>query len=124
MIGNMQAEVIKTFRFEAAHTLPNAPEGHKCRNLHGHGYRVDVHVTGPVDKQRGWVIDFGEIVRAVAPVIAELDHHLLNDVPGLANSTAEQIARVLFDRIAPALAGLSAVTVWESDTSRAVYRGR
>ena len=40
----MQAEVIKTFRFEAAHTLPHAPPGHKCRRMHGHSYRLDVHV--------------------------------------------------------------------------------
>jgi 6-pyruvoyltetrahydropterin/6-carboxytetrahydropterin synthase len=120
----VEAEVIKTFRFEAAHSLPNAPAGHKCRNLHGHGYRLDVHVTGPVDGRSGWVIDFSEIARAVLPVIAELDHRLLNDVPGLDNPTAECIARYLFERIAPALPGLSAITVWESETSRAVYRGR
>jgi 6-pyruvoyltetrahydropterin/6-carboxytetrahydropterin synthase len=120
----MDAEVIKTFRFEAAHTLPNAPPGHKCRNLHGHSYRVDVHVTGPVDERSGWVIDFGEIARAAAPILAELDHRLLNDVPGLDNPTSERIAQYLFDRLAGAIAGLSAVTVWESDTSRAVYRGK
>jgi len=119
----MEAEVVKTFRFEAAHSLPNAPPGHKCRNLHGHGYRIDVHVTGAVDPRGGWVIDFGEITKVVAPILAELDHRLLNDVPGLANSTAETIARYLFDRISPHLPGLSAVTAWESDTSRAVYRG-
>ncbi len=118
----MEAEVIKTFHFEAAHRLPNAPAGHKCRNLHGHNYRVDVHVIGPVDPRTGWVIDFGEISRVVSPILAELDHRLLNDVPGLVNPTAETIAHSLFERIAPALPGLSAVAVWESDTSRAVYR--
>jgi 6-pyruvoyltetrahydropterin/6-carboxytetrahydropterin synthase len=120
----MQAEVIKTFRFEAAHTLPNAPAGHKCRRMHGHSYRVDVHVTGPVDPRSGWVIDFAEIARAVAPVLAELDHRLLNEVEGLDNPTSERIAKYLFDRIAPAIAGLSAVTVWESNTSRTIYRGK
>ena len=120
----MQAEVIKTFRFEAAHSLPNAPDGHKCRRLHGHNYRVDVHVTGEVDPQAGWVLDFAQIARAVEPILAELDHHCLNDIPGLANSTSEQIARYLWDRIGGALPGLSAVTIWESDTSRCIYRGQ
>jgi 6-pyruvoyltetrahydropterin/6-carboxytetrahydropterin synthase len=80
---SFQAEIVKTFRFEAAHSLDRAPEGHKCRRLHGHSYRVDVHVTGPVDADMGWVIDFGQIVSSVDPVLRELDHHNLNEVPGL-----------------------------------------
>ena len=119
----MDAEVVKTFRFEAAHSLPNVPDGHKCRRLHGHGYRVDIHVTGSFDNDTGWVIDFGDIKRTVEPILNELDHHCLNDIPGLENSTSEHIARHLWDRIAPALPGLSAVAVWESDTSRCIYRG-
>ena len=119
----MKAEIVKTFRFDAAHRLAHAPEGHKCRRLHGHSYRLDVHITGPVDEETGWVMDFGEIKQTVEPIIAELDHHLLNEVPGLENSTSELIAAYLFDRIRKALPGLSAVTVWESETSRCVYRG-
>jgi len=119
----MQAEVVKTFRFEAAHSLPNAPDGHKCRRLHGHNYRIDVHVTGPVDSHTGWVTDFGQIKRLVDPVLAELDHRHLNEMPDLSNPTGERIARYIWDRIAPALTGLSAVAVWESDTSRCIYRG-
>jgi 6-pyruvoyltetrahydropterin/6-carboxytetrahydropterin synthase len=119
----MKAEIVKTFRFEAAHSLVRAPLGHKCRQLHGHSYRVDVHLAGPVDPQAGWVMDFGEIVKATEPVLRQLDHHTLNDVPGLENPTSELLAKFLWDRLRPALPGLSAVTVWESDTSRCVYRG-
>ncbi|HUS47655.1 MAG TPA: 6-carboxytetrahydropterin synthase QueD [Phycisphaerae bacterium] len=119
----MEAELIKTFRFEAAHSLRAAPEGHKCRRLHGHSYRVDVHVTGRTDPNTGWVMDFGQIAKAVEPIIAELDHRNLDDVPGLDNSTSEMLAKHIWDRIAPALPGLSAVAVWESDTSRVIYRG-
>ena len=118
----MAFELIRTFRFEAAHSLPNVPEGHKCRRLHGHSYRVDIYVTGEPDGQTGWVIDFGEMKRAVGPVLDELDHRCLNDIPGLENSTSEQLCRYLWDRIQPHLPGLSAVAVWESDTSRCVYR--
>ena len=119
----MQTEIIKTFRFEAAHSLDRAPAGHKCRRLHGHSYRVDVHVSGPVDPAAGWVMDFGEVVKAVEPVLRQLDHHNLNEVAGLENSTSELLAKFLWDRLRPALPGLSAVTVWESDASRCVYRG-
>ena len=120
----MNAELVKTFRFEAAHTLPQAPEGHKCRRLHGHSYRVDVHVTGPVDPQTGWVMDFGTIKQAVEPILGELDHRFLDEIPGLENSTSEMLARFLWDRLSPSLPNLSAVTVWESDTSRCIYRGQ
>lgn len=119
----MFVRLTKTFTFEAAHLLPNFPEGHKCRRLHGHSYRVDVHVTGPVDPHTGWVMDFGEIKKAAGPVFDELDHRLLSDVPGLENSTSEVLAKHIWDRIVAALPGLSAVTVWESDSSRCVYRG-
>ncbi len=119
----MQAEVIKTFRFEAAHSLSGAPEGHKCRQLHGHSYRVDIHVTGDVDETSGWVIDFGDIKKTIEPILDELDHRNLNEIPGLENSTSEFMARYLWERIAPVLSGLSAITVWESDTSRCIYRG-
>ena len=116
-------ELVKTVRFEAAHSLPNVPPGHKCSRLHGHSYRVDIHVSGEPSAQSGWVIDFGEIKAAVEPVLEELDHRCLNDIPGLDNSTSEMMSIYLWNRIAPALAGLSAITVWESDTSRCIYRG-
>jgi len=119
----MNAELIKTFRFEAAHRLTETPEGHKCRRLHGHNYRVDIHITGEVDPATGWVMDFGRLKERVAPVLDELDHHYLNDIAGLENPTAEHIAKFLWDRLADDLPGLSAVAVWETDTARAVYRG-
>jgi len=116
-------ELVKTFRFEAAHSLPNVPPEHKCSRLHGHSYRVDIHVTGEPSAETGWVIDFGEIKRAVEPVLDELDHRCLNDIPGLANSTSELMCVYLWNRIAPSLPGLSAITVRESDTSSCTYRG-
>lgn len=120
----MEAELIKTFRFEAAHTLPMVPPGHKCGRMHGHSYRVDIHVTGQADPQTGWVIDFGQIKAAVEPLIEQLDHHCLNEIPGLENSTSENICRYLWTRLQSKLPGLSAITLWESGTSRCVYRGK
>lgn len=119
----MQAELVRTFEFDAAHSLPAAPEGHKCRRMHGHSYRVDIHVAGEVDNETGWVMDFDVIGWAVGPVIDALDHRCLNEVPDLPNSTAEMIARYIWERIAGKLPGLSVVVVWESDRSRCIYRG-
>lgn len=119
----MQAELVKSFRFEAAHALPNVPPGHKCARLHGHSYRLDVHVAGPVDPHAGWVMDFADIQAAVKPILDQVDHRLLSDVPGLANSTAELLARFIWDRLRPTLPGLTQVVVWESDSNRCIYRG-
>ncbi len=119
----MKAELIKTFRFEAAHSLEKLPEGHRCRRIHGHSYRLDVHVSGEVDAQSGMVIDFHDIQKVVKPLVEQLDHRLLNDVPGLENSTSELICKFLWDRLRPSLPQLSGLTLWESDTSRCVFRG-
>ncbi len=120
----MEAELIRTFRFEAAHRLPNIPEGHKCRRMHGHGYRVDIHVTGQVDEHTGWVMDFSDIRNIVDPVLDTLDHQVLNEIPGLENCTAELLAKYIWDHVVESLLGLSGITVWESDVSRCVYRGK
>ncbi|MCW5764962.1 MAG: 6-carboxytetrahydropterin synthase QueD [Phycisphaeraceae bacterium] len=116
-------DVFREFRFEAAHWLPHVPEGHKCRRMHGHGYRVVVHVTGSPDPHTGWVIDFADIKRAVDPVIDSLDHRTLNDIPGLENSTCENLTRWLWARIKPALPGLSRIVVWETAHAGCEYRG-
>ena len=119
----MEAELIRTFRFDAAHRLPKAPQDHKCKQLHGHSYRLDVHVVGQVDPDVGWVMDLGEIKSIVEPLVATLDHRCLNDIPELSNSTAENIAKYIWDCLKPLLPGLSAVAVWEAENSRCVYRG-
>ena len=118
----MQYELVKTFRFEAAHALPNVPAGHKCGNMHGHSYRVDIHVTGQPDAHSGWVVDFGDIKQIVNTVLDKLDHATLNDIPGLANSTSEMLGAYLLDKLTPDLPGLSAVTIWESDSARCTVR--
>jgi len=116
-------EIFKEFRFEAAHRLPNLPADHKCSRLHGHSFHVAVHVAGDVDPHSGWVIDFGDIKAAFQPLEEELDHHYLNEVPGLDNPTSENIAIWIWDRLAPALPGLSKVVVRETCTSGCAYAG-
>lgn len=114
--------IFKAFTLEAAHRLPNVPEGHKCARLHGHSFRVELHVEGPVDAHTGWVMDFADIKSAFAPLYDQLDHHYLNDIEGLENPTSENLARWIFQRLRPALPGLDQVVVHETCTSGASYR--
>ena len=116
-------EIWKEFGFEAAHRLPNVPEGHQCARLHGHSFKVAVHVRGPLDPTLGWVMDFAELKQAWRPLDEALDHRYLNDVPGLENPTSEVLARWIWERLAPMLPGLSQVVVRETCTSGCVYRG-
>jgi 6-pyruvoyltetrahydropterin/6-carboxytetrahydropterin synthase len=119
----VRVELSRDFRFEAAHLLPAAPEGHKCQRLHGHSFRFSVEVSGEVDPVAGWLVDFAVIQAAVEPVRKRLDHDYLNQIEGLANPTSENLARWLWERIAPSLPGLSAITVEETCNSRCTYRG-
>ena len=121
----MRVELSRTFRFESAHRLPRVPADHKCFRVHGHSYAVDVVVEGEVDPGPGWLVDFGEIAARVEPLIrAELDHRLLNDVPGLENPTAEVLCDWLWRRLEPLVPHLAAITVHETCTARCTYRGR
>ena len=92
-------ELFKAFQIEAAHHLPNVPAGHKCRRLHGHSFRIDVQVSGPVDPQLGWVQDFADIKAAFRPRFEQLDHHYLNEVPGIENPTSENLAIWIWERL-------------------------
>ena len=117
------AEIFREFTFEAAHRLPNVPEGHKCERLHGHSYRIEVRVGGEVGEQSGWVVDFADISAAFKPLHAVLDHHYLNEVPGLENPTSENLAQWIWDRLVMGLGGLQEVVVRETCTSGCSYRG-
>jgi 6-pyruvoyltetrahydropterin/6-carboxytetrahydropterin synthase len=116
-------EIFKEFRIEAAHRLPHVPAGHKCARLHGHSFRVTVHVAGRVSSPTGWVCDFAELAAAFAPLHEALDHRYLNEVPGLENPTSEQLAMWLWERLRPRLPGLARITVHETCTSGCEYRG-
>jgi 6-pyruvoyltetrahydropterin/6-carboxytetrahydropterin synthase len=116
-------EIFKAFTLESAHRLPNVPAGHKCARLHGHSFRVEIHVSGPVDPQLGWVMDFADVKAAFDPLFRQLDHHYLNEVPGLENPTSEHLARWIWRELKPSLQLLSAVVVHETCTSGARYTG-
>jgi 6-pyruvoyltetrahydropterin/6-carboxytetrahydropterin synthase len=113
----LQTCIGRTYRFEAAHHLPLLPEGHKCRNLHGHNYRIEVVVRGSLDA-RGFIKDFAEMDAEIMPLIKMVDHRLLNEVPGLENPTAEIIAGWFFQRIDDC----DSVRVYENDNCWAEVR--
>jgi 6-pyruvoyltetrahydropterin/6-carboxytetrahydropterin synthase len=117
-------DIFKTFTLECAHRLPNVPGGHKCARMHGHSFRVEVHVNGPVDAHSGWVMDFADVRTAFEPLFQQLDHRCLNDVPGLENPTSENLARWIWRELAPQLPQLSRVVVHETCTSGCTYAGQ
>ena len=117
-------KIYKQFTFEAAHRLPNVPEGHKCARLHGHSFHVEIHVSGPIGAETGWVMDFADLKTAFAPLHRVLDHNYLNDIPGLENPTSEHIARWIWERLEPTLPNLAQIVVRETCTSGAIYDGR
>ena len=115
--------IFKQFTFDSAHFLPNVPEMHKCRALHGHTYKLVIYLEGLPDKQFGWVIDFADVKAIVEPVIAAIDHKLLNDVPGLENPTCELLAVWLWEQIHTGLPSLMKIELHETPTSGVVYEG-
>jgi 6-pyruvoyltetrahydropterin/6-carboxytetrahydropterin synthase len=114
----VRTEITRSFSIEAAHRLPNVPPEHKCARLHGHSFKLTLHVGGDVDAHLGWIIDFAEIDRAFAPLFAQLDHHYLNEVPGLENPTSELLARWVLERVHLPQGRLLAVSVDETCHAR------
>jgi 6-pyruvoyltetrahydropterin/6-carboxytetrahydropterin synthase len=119
----MRTRLERTYRFEAAHSLPKVPPGHKCARMHGHSYVIDVAVEGELDRDLGWLLDFGDLDAKVTPLIDTLDHRVLNEIECLANPTSELLAVWMWDRIKPNLPQLVELTVSETPSSRCVYRG-
>lgn len=119
----MHCQLSRDYHFEAAHRLPRVPATHKCSRVHGHSYHVTITVTGSIDPELGWLLDFADIDRVVDPVVASVDHRLLNEIPGLENPTSELLAVWLWRAIQPGLPGLAEVMVAETPSSRCVYRG-
>jgi 6-pyruvoyltetrahydropterin/6-carboxytetrahydropterin synthase len=103
-----------SYTFEAAHRLPWHPG--RCRDLHGHSYRLEVTLAGPLD-ERGVVVDFDEVNDVVErEVLARFDHRDLNQI--LDNPTAELIAHRVWELLEDAGLSLEGLRLWEtSDAS-------
>lgn len=110
----------KTFRFAAAHHLPEMPPGHKCRNIHGHNFTVTLvlaheHLTDHTQMVR----DYGDLAQVKAWIDHTLDHHSLNEV--LPQPTAEVLAKYVFDSWALLYSELHTVVVQETPGTMAAY---
>ncbi len=119
----MVCRLTKDFFFEAAHFLPKVPPTHKCARMHGHSYRVAISVEGEVDAELGWLYDHSRISEAMKPIVEELDHRPLNEVPGLENPTIEHLSAWLWRRLEGHCPGLCEIVVYETPTVRCSYRG-
>jgi 6-pyruvoyltetrahydropterin/6-carboxytetrahydropterin synthase len=127
-MGSPVFEVSKDFTFSAAHQIRF--HGGKCERLHGHNWRVRVHVRAAVLDRIGMVVDFADLQRWVAEAGARFDHRNVNEIPPFdeQNTTAELLARFFFQEVGAKLGGeggrvaVSRVEVWENEGSLAVYR--
>lgn len=115
--------IYKEFKFDAAHRLTKVDKSHKCGNLHGHTFILEVHLEGDVDPDMGWILDFNVLVAAVNPIIDQLDHTVLNEVDGLENPTSENLSVWFWNHLKLQLPLLSQIVIKESPSSGCVYCG-
>jgi 6-pyruvoyltetrahydropterin/6-carboxytetrahydropterin synthase len=115
--------ISKDFDFESAQSLPQFPAGHKCRNVHGHSFKITISIRGTVDEASGIFCDHAVISDVMRPIVAQLDHAYLNDIVGLENPTIENMARWFWEKLAPQLPGLYEITLYETPRARCTYRG-
>jgi 6-pyruvoyltetrahydropterin/6-carboxytetrahydropterin synthase len=115
--------IYKQFTFDSAHFLPNVPEGHKCREMHGHTYHLTIFAEGALLEPEGWVLDFTDLKLVVKPIIEQLDHKLLNNIQGLENPTSEVLVTWLWKQIKPSLQALKRIELKETPTSGVIYEG-
>ena len=104
------------FAFVAAQRLPNVGTAHQAARLHGHSFRLRVTVAAEVDPAAGWIMDPAEMRAAVNAVLADIDHRFLNELPGLANPSTENLCRYLAGRLDGCLPGRVGVELWENRT--------
>jgi len=115
--------ITKRFEFSASHQLTHLPPDHQCARLHGHNYTVEVELRSDTLDSRGFVRDYGDLSWIKRWIDERLDHRHLNDVMGAPeNTTAENLARQIFEWWRPEYPGLSAVRVSETPKTCAEYR--
>lgn len=114
--------IYKQFSFDSAHFLPFVPEGHKCGHMHGHTYTLTVYFEGELDPRMGWLVDFNEVKEVISPLIKQVDHKLLNDIPGLENPTSELLAKWFYEKIKPSMPLLNKVQINETASTGAIYQ--
>jgi 6-pyruvoyltetrahydropterin/6-carboxytetrahydropterin synthase len=117
----MNFELKQQFRIESARFLPNLPPNHPCRRTHGHSFLISLRLVGPLDAKIGWVMDYHEIESLMKPILAKIDHQLLNEVPGLTNPTSENLCKWVYDQAKAIFPHLVQVSISETPTTECSY---
>ncbi len=110
----MKFKLKQHFQIESARFLPHLDKTHPCSRVHGHSFKITLTLVGEADPQLGWVIDYNEIKTKMQPLLEQLDHRVLNEVPGLENPTSEILSRWIFERAVKKLPLLTSVSVSET----------
>ena len=115
--------VYKKFTIESARSLPNLPNSHPCKKVHGHSFKIIISVSGNINKETGFVIDFNDINNAFKPLKKKIDHVYLNDIEGLDNPSSENICKWIWKRLKDQLPGLSMIEIKETTSTGCIYKG-
>lgn len=117
----MKYELKQHFQIESARFLPHLPKDHPCSRLHGHSFKIVLRLVGDLDPQIGWVMDYHAISQVMAPLLAQLDHRVLNEVQGLENPTSELLAKWIYDKASALIPNLKSVSIMETTSTECTY---
>ena len=120
----MNFELKQHFQIESARFLPHLAKNHPCSRMHGHSFRIQFRIHGPLKQPEGWVLDYNEIQSRLAPILEEIDHRILNEVPGLENPTTENLCHWLFKRASALIPEICQVTIAETPNSECSFPTR
>ena len=114
-------KISKEFAFSASHALLGLPENHPCTRLHGHNYVVTIHLKREKLNENGFVVDYNDLKPIKEYIDNNIDHRHLNDIMAPLNSSAENLAKMLYDIFKPNFPELYAVEVSETPKTTAIY---
>ena len=116
-------KVYKTFTVEAARSLPNLADGHPCKKIHGHSFKITITISGQINNNTGFVMDFSDIESAFSPIHKIIDHSYLNDIEGLYNPSSENLCLWIWSKLHSELKGLEKIEIQETESTGCIYRG-
>lgn len=124
-------KISKEFHFSASHTLLGLPDGHPCGRLHGHNYVIIVELSDLELDEVGFVEDYGELKDVKEFIDKQWDHRNLNDLSPFTaakinsewNPSAENMARILFNKFKPMHPKLTGIGVKETPKTIAWFHG-
>lgn len=117
----MKIQLKQQFHIESARHLPRLPKSHPCSRMHGHSFKVTLHLVGELNQELGWLRDFNDIKTMAKPLLNEIDHRVLNDVPGLENPTSENLAIWIYKHLIGKIPELKMVSISETPDTECSY---